>query len=177
MPTIPHLRGIKLNVEYRELPETENQLCGWRAPQKWRQDPDADRFLGFAPRSKYYVNGILVGEEKPGLSATSSEPFPEKRVPRRNGFQQVLPSDPEYAQLCKEQGLEHLLAESRSATSQMNGIPINGPVSTAHGPNGTTHAEPAAMLTGNAGVAVPRHDIHSPQHHRALVNGVNGISD
>ena len=178
-PTIPHLRGIKLSVEYRELPENESHLFGWKAPQKWRQDPDSDRFYGFAPRSKYYINGSLVGEEKPGLSATSNRPFPEKRVPRRNGLQQVFPNDPEYARLCKEQGLEHLLEECQNAAPLANGVQTNGQPLTAQGPNGTANAELDTAAGCNAAAVASSYDMHPPQHHRhrPLVNGVNGTSN
>ncbi|EOO02857.1 putative ankyrin repeat protein [Phaeoacremonium minimum UCRPA7] len=70
IPNIPHLRSITLTVAYRELPEHESQLSKWAPLQKWKIDPDANRFYGFAPRNKYYVNGQMVLEEKPGLSRT-----------------------------------------------------------------------------------------------------------
>lgn len=108
-------------MEYRELLESESQLHGWKASAKWKGDPDADQYLGFAPRHRYYVNGALVGVEKPKLSATSRTPFPEKRVPRRNGLTRVYPDEPDYAEICRKQGLEHLLTES-SAPVTPNGV-------------------------------------------------------
>ncbi|KAJ9150898.1 Histone deacetylase complex subunit [Pleurostoma richardsiae] len=109
IPNIQHLRRVKLSVAYRELPEHEYQLAGWAPLQKWKNDPDAHRFHGFAPRNKYYINGQMIYEERPGLAAVSKTPFPEKRVPRR-GFVAVPPHDPDYTRLCKEQGLDHLLS-------------------------------------------------------------------
>ena len=109
VPNIPHLRNIKLGVTYRELIEDEEQMQCWRLPNKWKQDPDANRFGGyFGPRMQYFVNGVMVGEDVPQLAKTSSTPFPEKRVPRR-GLLQVFPDDPDYARICIEQGLGHLV--------------------------------------------------------------------
>lgn len=72
-----------------------------------------DRFHGFAPRRKYYIQGALVGEELPSSHQTSKTPFPETRVPRR-GLTQVFPDDPDYVRLCMEQGLEHLVNGART---------------------------------------------------------------
>ncbi|QPH01247.1 hypothetical protein C2857_005446 [Epichloe festucae Fl1] len=113
VPNIPHLRNIRLAVEYRELLESESQLTGWQPTHKWKQDPGADRFHGFAPRHKFYINGAMVGEDAPSSHQTSKTPFPEKRVPRR-GVVQVFPEDPDYERLCIEQGLEHLIKGVRT---------------------------------------------------------------
>lgn len=165
IPNIPHLRSLKMSVEYRELPEDEGQLYGWKVTQKWKQDPDADRFYGFAPRNKYYINGVMVEEQRPGLSATSSTPFPEKRVPRK-GLQQVFPSDPDYARLCKEQGLDHLLNGTKIAT-----LANGGPLS------------PKSQLNARESSAEPVNGVHvTPPPASALIearplpNGVNGVS-
>ncbi|KAF9871715.1 histone deacetylase complex subunit [Colletotrichum karsti] len=166
-PSIPHLRNLKMSVEYRELPENEGQLYGWKVPEKWRQDPDADRFYGFAPRNKYYINGVMVEEQKPGLSATSSTPFPEKRVPRK-GLQQIFPGDPDYPRLCKEQGLEHLLNGTKSPV-----LPNGGHLSPRSQSNATeTSAEP---VNGNHNTA-PLPALVPATEARPLPNGVNGIA-
>ncbi|CRK47472.1 hypothetical protein BN1723_007569 [Verticillium longisporum] len=88
IPTIAHLQDFRLSVEYREIPEDEAQELAFQTPRRYRQDPGSERFMGFAPRSTYYVNGQKVGEDLPGLAATSKVPFPdhERRVPRRNGL-------------------------------------------------------------------------------------------
>ncbi|KAK0722382.1 hypothetical protein B0T26DRAFT_739637 [Lasiosphaeria miniovina] len=112
IPAIHHLHNIRLTMAYRELPETDAQLGKW-VPQKWKSDPDANRFYGFAPSSKHFVNGELVSEDQPGLAAVSISPFPEKRVPRR-GLVAVEMDDPAYSKLCKEQGLEDLASEGES---------------------------------------------------------------
>lgn len=126
VPHIPHLRNTKLAVGYHELLESEEQGRGWKTLQKWKQDPDASRYHGFAPRNKYYVNGRVIGEEMPVMHQTSKTPFPERRVPRR-GLLQVYPEDPDYARVCVEQGLEHLL-NGQDSPSLPNGV-FSSPVS------------------------------------------------
>ncbi|KAF6815708.1 hypothetical protein CSOJ01_03388 [Colletotrichum sojae] len=169
IPNIPHLRSLRLSVEYRELPEDESQLYGWKVSQKWKQDPDADRFYGFAPRNKYYVNGIMVEEQKPGLSATSNTPFPEKRVPRK-GLQQIFPGDPDYARLCKEQGLDHLLNGTKAPT-----LPNGGHLSPRSQSNVT---EASAEPVNGTYVASAPTPVPAPASVEAqpLSNGVNGVS-
>ncbi len=77
-----------------------------------------------------YVNGEFKREKLPWNCPMSSTPFPEKRVPRK-GLQQVYPDDPEYARLCKEQGLEHLLAkrQTQKSPSLPNGVHPSPPMS------------------------------------------------
>ncbi|KAI5465589.1 hypothetical protein BGZ63DRAFT_411124 [Mariannaea sp. PMI_226] len=165
VPNIPHLRNIQLAVEYRELMETEAQGLCWKASQKWKSDPDASRYHGFAPRSKYYIDGQMVGEDLPSLHQTSNVPFPEKRVPRR-GLLQVYPDDPEYVRICLEQGLEHLVNDHSSPLA--NGIhssPISQKSVTPAGSiaNGTSKTL-AALSTTNDSAAT----------NGALTNGLNG---
>jgi hypothetical protein len=115
IPNIPHLRNTKIVVTYRELIENDTQRPGWVHAQKWKHDPDADRYGGFfAPRNKYYINGRLVGEDMPQPAETSSVPFPERPVPRR-GLVQVFPSDPDYTQRCLDQGLDHLVNRNKQS--------------------------------------------------------------
>ncbi|KAI1405823.1 hypothetical protein F4819DRAFT_349275 [Hypoxylon fuscum] len=113
VPTVPHLRNVKLSISYCELPEHESALKKWTAPGKWKQDPDAARYGRFAPRSKYYINGQMVGEDLPKPYTMSKTPFPEHRVPRRGGFTAVTPDEPDYARICVEQGLSHLLTDQQ----------------------------------------------------------------
>lgn len=106
---------------YRELIADETEAKVWRTTQKWKQDPDSNRFGGhFAPRNTYYINGLPVGEDIPIRSETSKMPFLEKRAPRR-GLLQVYPNDPDYARICAEQGLDHLLNGNRRS-SMANGV-------------------------------------------------------
>ncbi|XWW97399.1 hypothetical protein V2A60_005381 [Cordyceps javanica] len=146
-----HLRNVTLAVEYRELLESEAQAVGWKAPQKWKQDPDADRFHGFAPRHKYYLGGTFMREDTPTKHLISSTPFPEKRVPRR-GLVQVFPDDPEYEKLCSEQGLEHLIKGQHSPTLR-NGVHASAmETKLLNGTNGHGHSRlEASGVTVNGG--------------------------
>ncbi|KAI1634826.1 hypothetical protein F4809DRAFT_665077 [Biscogniauxia mediterranea] len=119
VPSIPHLRDVKLSICYCELPEHESALSTWSSPAKWKQDPDAESRGSFAPRYKHYTNGELVSEDKPRQYKPSKEPFPEHRVPRR-GLVAVTPDEPDYARLCLEQNLGHLLTEQQKQ-SVLNG--------------------------------------------------------
>ncbi|KAF4495458.1 nasopharyngeal carcinoma susceptibility LZ16 [Fusarium agapanthi] len=169
VPNIPHLRHIRLEVEYRELLETEAQSRGWGTCQKWKQDPDSARYNRLAPRCKYYHNGAFVGEDKPQLAQTSSTPFVDKKVPRR-GLVQVLPDDPDYTRICLEQGLEHLI-NGHPSPPLVNGIhssPMSQKSMASGGPpmNGmikalTPGSTSESLTISNAG-------------HETLVNGING---
>ncbi|KAM0334208.1 hypothetical protein ACHAQA_001229 [Verticillium albo-atrum] len=172
VPTITHLQNIRLSIEYREIPEDEAQELTFQTPRRYRQDPGAERFMGFAPRSTYYVNGQKVGEDLPGLSATSKVPFPdhERRVPRRNGLQQVFPGEPDYAKLCLAQGLGHLVNGHKSPSPSLpNGVhpsPISQTTDIDSVPDTNT-----ALPTEASSAALPL-DVQ-PQ----LVNGTNGIQE
>ncbi|PHH88373.1 hypothetical protein CDD83_7618 [Cordyceps sp. RAO-2017] len=158
VPNIPHLRNIKLAVEYRELLEREEELVGWKTKQKWKNDPGVERFYGFAPRNRYFINGVFVGEDVPTLHQTSKTPFPEARVPRR-GLLRVFPDDPDYERLCQEQGLEHLL-EGPHTPSLPNGIDSS--------PTSQTTATPTKhrLVNGASG-----HSTHAAADNAATTNG------
>lgn len=157
VPNIPHLRNLRIAVNYRELLENESQLFGWKVTQKWKQDPGAERFHVFAPRNKYYINGVFVGEDLPTRHKTSKTPFPEKRVPRR-GLVQVFPEDPDYERICMEQGLEHLV-KGLQTPSLPNGDHSSPTMHTA-----TTPSKPS--VNGTSGLA-----------NGEKLNGAHGTSD
>lgn len=175
MPTIPHLGNLRLTVQYRELPEHESELTK-RAPlQKWKNDPDASRFHGFAPGNKYYVNGQLIDEQKPSLGEVSNKEF-LPLAPRR-GLITVPPSDPEYARLCKEQGLDHLLSglqtppmangvhsSPSSAFSQRAFHGANGDLSPPQSEPATVNGHAPSSSTSTTGQEIP------------LVDGINGLA-
>ena len=182
VPTIPHLRSLELAITYRELPEHESQLRSWAPLQKWKSDPNANRFFGFAPRNKYYINGQFVREDMPGMSAVSKSPFPERRVPRR-GLQAVSPGDPDYARLCLEQGLEHLLSEAGSPLLP-NGVHSSPASAVSHLPS-RTFSGPASPTSTHRATMINGHGLHRPMSPssdpgaakpRPLVNGINGSS-
>ncbi|KAI4597038.1 Set3 complex subunit with deacetylase activity, meiotic-specific repressor of sporulation proteins [Pestalotiopsis sp. 9143b] len=174
LPSIPHLRNVKLSICYRELPEHETELNSWTAPAKWKSDPDANAREGFAPRQKYYINGRLNGEDRPGHYKPSASPFPDQRVPRRGGLVAVSPEEPDYPQLCLEQGLGHLLSEHQKL-SAMNAAHLT-PRSmtsndTADGPNGDNMSPSAASPTDRVNGNYERGSPETP-----LVNGINGTA-
>lgn len=162
VPKIPHLKNVEILVGYRELPPDESYLNKMSFPAKWKTDEDAESRFGFCPGKKYYVNGILKGEDKPKTAEARSTPFPTKRVPRIDGLREVFPGDPSYEKLCVEQGLEHLLSGRRE-------------LAVAHGmlQNGVTPPDSIASLneetrrasdTSTASYGVPN----------GLTNGTNG---
>ncbi|KAK3322372.1 hypothetical protein B0H66DRAFT_574595 [Apodospora peruviana] len=181
IPTIQHLHDVKLTIAYRELPEDEAQLAKWAPLQKWKNDPDANRFYGFAPSNKHFINGGLVSEGKPGLCAVSKSPFPEKRVPRR-GFVEVTPDDPDYSRICKEQGITDLTTAANSPLLA-NGV-HSSPMSTSSRVNGlqsphTSSTVAAVALTTNGTGSGHSHGNQpispsseaGPAQARPLVNG------
>lgn len=135
---------MRITVAYRELPQSVAQLEALESPKHYQKDPDNARYLGFAPNRKWFVNGEFKGELMPRLCPTSNTPFPENRVPRR-GLVQVYPDDPDYANICREQGLGHLLlprqtqhqnhGQYQKSPSLPNGVHPSPPMS---------HEEPTA---------------------------------
>ncbi|PNY26948.1 Protein HOS4 [Tolypocladium capitatum] len=171
VPNIPHLSSIKLAVEYRELLESESPTVGCGCVEKWKQDPDAGRYFGHAPRCKYYINGIMVGEDIAKISRTSKTPFPETRVPRR-GLVQVYPDEPDYERICVEQGLEHLL-KGRQTPSLPNGVHSSPSSQT------TTPTPAKSLVNGTNGHSTdePAHDFKATNGatlNGATLNGIDG---
>ncbi|PHH80342.1 hypothetical protein CDD82_1814 [Ophiocordyceps australis] len=144
VPNVAHLREVKIAVEYHELLESESESL-WKMPQKWKQDPGVERFLGFAPRFTYYVNGVMTGEDIPIKTQTSKLPFMEARVPRR-GMTRAYPEDPDYEKLCREQGLEHLLVERRTPVIA-NGVHASSSTTRSQ-TTGDTTVEKKATVNG-----------------------------
>jgi hypothetical protein len=126
VPNFPHLRGLELVVKYRELQEV---LIWPPGPGKWKQDPDTNPNQIFAPRPKYYINGMFTKQGQIQCSKTSTTSFGERRVPRR-GLAQVFPGEHDYEQLAREQGLMHLLSDCNVPNGHPNGHP-----------NGTTNVQ------------------------------------
>ena len=153
----PHLRDVKISVHYRELPETEGELNTFSTPHKWKQDLDSAGHGPFAPRYKYYVNGQLVSEERPRQSAISRTPFPDHAAPRRAGLIAVTPEEPDYARLCLEQGLGHLLSEHEKQLAT----------------NGVSHLTPRSMRSNGS----PEHEgaLPSPSDISPGATHINGV--
>lgn len=178
IPTMPHLRDIRLVMAYRELPENETYFTNFRPLEKWKNDPDAGRNHGFAPGSKYFVNGQFIWEERPKVGMVSKMPFEEERVPRR-GLAPVRPDDPEYAELCRKQGLGHLLGESQGSHLLSNGHRSTSPMSTTSSSNRANGITSPRARTVN-GHAHGHHPISpssetGPAAARPLLNGHHGM--
>ena len=156
MPNIAHLRDVRIAVHYRELIEKDSQVLGWgRIPSNYKRDPDAAKYMGFAPKTKYYVNGELVDEDLPGLAKISKQPFEEQRVPRK-GLVRICPGDPDYERACVEQHLEHLLKDPKSSPI-LNGVsPKRHALDHLSMPNGDSNG------------------INEHAHNGSLSNGING---
>ncbi|EAA28038.3 hypothetical protein GE21DRAFT_4709 [Neurospora crassa] len=174
IPTMPHLRDIRLVMAYRELPENETYFRDFRPLEKWKKDPDAGRNHGFAPGSKYFVNGQFIWEERPKVGMVSKMPFEEERVPRR-GLAPVRPDDPEYAELCRKQGLGHLLGEAQGSHVLPNGHRSASPISTTSSSNRVNGITSPRARTVN-GHAHGHHPISpssetGPAQARPLLNG------
>lgn len=161
VPTIPHLHDVKLSIDYRELPEDESLLATFNTPAKWKHDPDAAIRGRFAPRYKYYVNGQLVGEDRPKSYTPSRDPPPEQQVPRRGGLVAVTTDEPDYARLCLEQGLGHLLTEQQKQSV------LNGAHLTPRSLASTEHAD-----YSDANISPTSRSPRLPQ-----VNGIQGTHD
>lgn len=165
-------------MAYRELPEHESQFGKWAPLQKWKSDPNANRFHNFAPRNKYYVNGQLVHEETPGKTTVSTSPFPEKRVPRR-GFQVVSTDDPDYPRLCQEQGLDHLLSGTNSPIipNGVHGSPTaatpNLSLRSSNGVTSPATANSNPLVNGNGLHLMSPSSEPGPAQPRPIVNGVH----
>ncbi|KAK4123782.1 hypothetical protein N657DRAFT_573629 [Parathielavia appendiculata] len=181
IPTIQHLRNVKLTVAYCELPENEMQCISWAPHQKWRRDADAHGFGGFAPSNKHYVNGELVSEDKPGLREASTSPFPRQRVPRR-GFIAIPRDEHGYTRVIKEQGIDGsgndaelpllpngvhsspMSGSSRAATTNVNGLESPSSITNTTTNGGGDHPISPSSEAGSAQL-------------RCLVNGTGALSN
>ncbi|KAL2135545.1 hypothetical protein VTI74DRAFT_8151 [Chaetomium olivicolor] len=178
IPTIQHLRNVKLTMAYCELPETEGQCMSWTPHQKWKRDPEANELRGFAPSNKHYINGELVSEDKPSLREASTSPFPRQRVLRR-GFVAVPRDEPAYNRLLKEQSRDGSVADAESPVLP-NGV-HSSPLgtqshTTAATVNGLRSPTLVTTVTGDGAGNQPLSPSSEagPGQARPLVNGING---
>ncbi|KAH6850184.1 hypothetical protein B0I37DRAFT_352699 [Chaetomium sp. MPI-CAGE-AT-0009] len=178
IPTIQHLRNVKLTVTYCELPENELQSITWTPRQKWRHDPVANGLRGSAPSNKHYVNGKLVSEDKPSLREASTSPFPRQRVPRR-GLVAAAPEDPAHASLPKELLEDHLMIDAESPVLP-NGVHTSPTGVSSHAAVARVNGvRPPALVTTIAANGAGNHPISpsseaGPAQARPLVNGTHG---
>lgn len=106
VPNFPHLRGIEMSVNYRGL-NLSFQFPP--PPSKWKQDADTDPNQKYRPQPKIYVNGQYIRQQGIPMTKLTHEPPPDdRRVPRRE-LVPVYPHEADYEELCRKQGLTHLL--------------------------------------------------------------------
>lgn len=154
VPTFPHLRNLKMEAHYRELPLDEDRIT--KTTSKWKNDSNPARWLGHHPPAQLYVNGQNQGDLNPPRKAvTSRTPFPENPGPRK-GLMMVARDDPDWDRLCMEQGLPHLVRSSRPTSSDgasLASATINGNGSTTAAPSDSTLAAPAPapLVNGDHG--------------------------
>ena len=190
VPNIPHLRNLEIVVHYVELPQYEQDLFNYAtySPAKWKLDADSGGNDGRPPREKYFVNGLFLREKKDGKWKGSKTPFPESVVnPRRGGLQQVFPGDPDYLQLCKEQGItpvSSMVGNAAQRKSMTNGVYLK-PESAGHH---HAHAQQQQHSVGLSPEPRPSGDLNggggpadaSVPHPRMVANGVvnvvNGVN-
>lgn len=192
VPNIPHLRNLELVVHYVELPQHEGDLSNLAtySPAKWKQDADCGGNDGRPPREKYYVNGQFLREKKDGHWKGSKTPFPELVVnPRRGGLHQVFPGEPDYLQLCHEQGITPVSSVMMNNVAQRkslaNGVHVK-PESAGHNQaQGQQQQQQQQQSAGPSSESRPTGELYgagasadnlAPQP-RMVVNGVaNGVN-
>lgn len=178
IPTIQHLRNVKLTMAYCELPETESQCISWTPHQKWKRDPEANGLRGFAPSNRHYINGELVSEDKPNVREASTSPFPRQRIPRR-GFVAVPRDDPTYNRLSKEHSRAGSMADAESPVlpngvhSSPLGAQSRSAMTTINGLRSPTLVT-TATVNGDGNQLISPSSEAGPGLGRPLVNGING---
>ncbi|KAL2181662.1 uncharacterized protein P884DRAFT_266089 [Thermothelomyces heterothallicus CBS 202.75] len=176
IPTIQHLRNVRLTMAYCELPENEMQCASWTPRQKWRHDPDADGLGGFAPSNKHYINGELVSEDKPSLAEASPSPFRRQRLPRR-GLGAVSRENSTSTRLSKEQALDSPMVDAESPIvpngvhASPSGAPSDAETTAVNGRRWPTLVTPTTNGAGNHPIS-PTSEAEATQA-RPLVNGTH----
>ncbi|KAG9239237.1 putative reticulocyte-binding protein 2 like protein a [Amylocarpus encephaloides] len=106
----PSLAGFR-----KQFPITSFQMPP--PPPKWKQDPDTDPNQRFTPQPKIFIRGQLVKhQDEPMTKVLTEPPTSDNRVPRRE-LVPVYPTDPDYEEICKRQGLRHLLLNYQNSSS------------------------------------------------------------
>lgn len=171
VPSYPHLRNITMSVRYKELPKPDGSE--WN---KWKEEPGAGVFY---PQRTYYRNGQLVGEDKPTIAQGSSTPIP-RPVPAgprdpENGLLRLSSSNPRFLELCRAQGLWHLLPAEEREAALSNGNGNGRPFSSNGNGNGATMNgfTPSPSVPSESGKSQPQFMEDSYGSPR-LGNGING---
>lgn len=117
VPNFPHLHGIELEVSYNELrePRLPSMTGASLGQMKWKESmPTRTR----APAPKVYLNGALMKEALQPYTPLLKVPPHTNKYPRREGLTRVYPTDPDYEEICRKQGLRHLLTGYQESSSQ-----------------------------------------------------------
>ncbi|KAH6681805.1 hypothetical protein B0J14DRAFT_223353 [Halenospora varia] len=166
VPNFPHLRGVEMLVNYRELDISFQQPP---PPPKWKEELLPGSNHSFAPQPKVYLNGQLVRQlETPMTKFSRESPQDDRRVPRRE-LVPVYPHDPDYEELCKKQGLAHLLPgyQASPISSSPTASHQNAPSNVIEQINGMTPPSSERTKSVNGGSPDDEHPPNIP----------NGIRD
>jgi hypothetical protein len=166
---------VEMLVNYREL----DVSFKWPTPPpKWKSDPDVDPNQFFHPMPTLYTNGQLVKQLDRPMTKITRQPPLERRVPRR-GLMVAHPSDLDYEELCRKQGLAHLIQGSQvSPSSTQEQSPVaanpNGNALPHEDVNGIT--PPSSIRTQSINEGSPLRELASDAGAMVLTNGIHGSS-
>ncbi|KAL2145996.1 hypothetical protein VTI28DRAFT_5653 [Corynascus sepedonium] len=180
IPTVQHLRNVRLTLTYCELPENEMQCTSWTPRQKWRQDPDSNGLGGFAPSNKHYVNGELVSEDRPSLAQASPSPFRRQRIGRRGIAQMSSREGSDYIRHTKEQSLDCSVMDAESpilpnGMHASSGIASDEAITAVNGRRWPTLVTTTINGAGNHPISPSSEAEHAQA--RPLVNGTHGAAN
>jgi hypothetical protein len=172
VPNFPHLRNIEMQVEYQELrvPQTPGQLGQPFNQQKWRQDPGLAPNQTWAPLPKYYVNGLETRQDPVATTALLKEPPPLDRFPRRGGLIRVYPGEADYEEICRKQGLYHLIQTSPVCSTNPHLGDPNAVVERVNGITPPRSDKSRSINGGSPSMGFAPDGLLTPQ----LPNGVSG---
>ncbi|KAK0669482.1 hypothetical protein QBC41DRAFT_107676 [Cercophora samala] len=181
IPTIYHLRNLKLSMAYLELPDPDAEPVNWVVHQKWRSDPQAHILGGFAPTSKHYMNGELLHEDKPILreASTSPVPFRCRRIPR-HGLTAIARDDPAYNQFFKDNGVDGSVENAESPLLP-NGVHSSPMSTSSHSMTQSVNGARSPTMTmatapnGAVNQPISPSSESGPAQARPLVNGIHGL--
>ncbi len=172
VPRFAHLRGIEMRVNYMELriPQTTATIGKLLIENKWKNDPDTPAGQHFAPQPKIYVNGEFVKQVEPQTTRLLKEPPPPDRFPRREGLIRVYPSDSDYEEVCRKQGLFHLLPGYQVSPSSSTIPQLDESNHQHHQVNGITPPRSDKSKSTNGGSP---HRSSESQISHSIPNGTN----
>jgi hypothetical protein len=174
VPNFPHLRSVEMLVNYKELDVTFKMPP---PPPKWKQDPDNDPDQNFTPQPKVYVNGQMVKQQDTPVTKITREPPSNERLAPRRELVTVYPSDSDYEELCRKQGLIHLIQDCQvSPSSEQSPVTaqLNGQLLLHEEVNGIT--PPSSIRTKSVNGGSPNRDSVLEGDTTHMTNGVHASS-